>query len=78
MSKPDSVPEKMIETIRELGDGMQAKIYLARDQNNRQICVKVFKQDLDHSLMNNAEEEYRVSQILGSCPNIVKIYAFER
>jgi hypothetical protein len=51
----------MIETIRELGDGMQAKIYLARDQNNRQICVKVFKQDLDHSLMNNAEEEYRVS-----------------
>jgi len=44
---------------------MQAKIYLARDVNNRQICVKVYKEGLDTSLMNNAEEEYRVSQALG-------------
>ena len=69
---------KVIEAIRELGDGMQAKIYLARDHHNRQICVKVFKQGLDTSLMNNAEEEYKVSQLLGGCPNIVKIFAFER
>lgn len=51
----------MIETLKELGDGMQAKIYLARDSSNRQICVKVFKTDIDTSEMNTPEAEYRVS-----------------
>jgi hypothetical protein len=40
--------------------------------------VKVYKQDLDTSLMNNVEEEYKVSQLLGGCPNVVKVFAFER
>lgn len=31
MEQPEPIREKLIETIRELGDGMQAKIYLARD-----------------------------------------------
>ena len=57
---------------------MQAKIYLARDKANRQICVKVFKPDIDTSEMNTPEAEYRVSQLLGDCPNIVNIYSFER
>jgi len=57
---------------------MQAKIYLAKDSNGNQICVKVFKPNIDTSLMNNAEQEFYVSQLLGQCPNIVNIYSFER
>lgn len=67
-----------VETVKELGDGMQAKIYLAKDSNGNQICVKVFKPNIDTSLMNNAEEEFYVSQLLAPCPNIVNIYSFER
>jgi hypothetical protein len=51
----------MVETIREIGDGLTAKIYLAKDRDNRNICVKVFKRNVDYSLMNSPEEEYRVS-----------------
>lgn len=52
---------RMVETIREIGDGLTAKIYLAKDRDNRNICVKVFKRNVDYSLMNSPEEEYRVS-----------------
>jgi hypothetical protein len=60
----------MIETIKEIGDGMHAKIYLAQKQTLNQvtneqelekICVKVFKPVQDIELMGCAEEEYRVS-----------------
>jgi len=53
--------ENILETIKELGDGMQAKIYLARDTHHRkEVCLKVFKPDIDLSEMNSAEEEFRV------------------
>ena len=60
----------MIETIKEIGDGMHAKIYLAqkqilnqetKEQDLEKICVKVFKPVHDVELMGCAEEEYRVS-----------------
>jgi len=77
-SKNKQGQSRLIETIKEIGDGLTSKIYLARDRDGRFICVKVYKQGMDVALMNSPEEEYRVSQLLGSCPNIVKIFAFER
>lgn len=60
----------LIETVKEIGDGMHAKIYLAHKKTLNQktsevevekICVKVFKPVQDVELMGCAEEEYRVS-----------------
>ena len=68
-----------IETIKEIGDGMHAKIYLAKrwEENEEEtICVKVFKPYQDADQINCAEEEFRVSKILANHPNIIKINSF--
>ena len=70
-----------IETIKEIGDGMHAKIYLAKrwlENEPELICVKVFKPYQDADQMNCAEEEFRVSKILANHPNIIKINSFQQ
>ena len=37
--------KKLMETQRQLGDGMQAKIFSAFDDAGNEICLKVFKRD---------------------------------
>ena len=70
------------ETIKEIGDGLHAQIFLANKIQNGQnmpVCLKVFKLDSpDENLKVAAEEEFRVSQILKGHPNIINIQAFER
>ena len=76
-SEPPTSNKCNIETIKEIGDGMHAKIYLAKREGNEVICVKVFKPYQDADQINCAEEEFRVSKILENHPNIIKINSFQ-
>jgi serine/threonine-protein kinase RIO1 len=51
----------VVKTVKELSDGMQAKLYLAKNQQGQDVCVKVFRPELDISKMNSAEVEFRIS-----------------
>lgn len=80
---PGEQDKCLIETIKEIGDGMHAKIYLAKRYSEtlgdyEKICVKVFKPYQDADQINCAEEEYRVSKILANHPNIIKINSFQQ
>lgn len=74
------------ETIKEIGNGLHATIYLAKkielvngvENDSELICVKVFKPYTDYESKNCAEVEYKVSQILKNHPNIIRIDSFER
>lgn len=64
----ESQPKAVYETIREIGDGMHANIYLAQKQlimqeqviETKLLCVKVFKPYVDNVSKDCAEEEYKV------------------
>ena len=68
----ESRPKIKIETVREIGDGMHANIFLAhRIQYNGEeashkenICVKVFKTDADKDCIACAKEEFKIAKIL--------------
>lgn len=52
----------LLETTKCIGDGMQAKIYLANDHDGKEVCLKIFKRDQEVTeFQNSAEEEYRLS-----------------
>ena len=74
-----------IETVKEIGDGLHAKIYLAREigNSNKLLCVKVFKrEDETHQSLTDSrqqtENEFRVSQIMKDHPNIIRVHSHER
>ena len=76
----------MVETIKEIGDGMHANIHVASNSlilheqviQRQFLCVKVFKPDMDSLSYSYAEEEYKVAQQLRGHPNIVTIGSFEK
>ena len=81
-----SQPKVIFETIREIGDGMHANIYLAQKSfvledhvvEKQFVCVKVFKPYSDSMSKGCAEEENRVGMLLRDHPNIISIHSFEQ
>ena len=73
-------------TVREIGDGMHANIYLAEKTlilndeiiDKQMICVKVFKPYSDTQSKGCAEEEYKVGQLMRGHDNIIDITSFEQ
>ena len=61
-----------------LGDGHQAKVYVANimGQESSPRCVKVFEPFKDTDSRYNAETEFKVAQSLIGHPNIVQINSF--
>jgi len=89
LSKPEdteTVQDSLkMTTIKEIGDGLHAKIYLAREIGNHDElkCLKVFKKGTEsvqeeEEMRKQAEEEFTVSQLLDGHPNIVRINSFHK
>jgi len=75
------------ETLKQIGDGMHAKIYLARKceeslmpgEIQLPVCLKVFKtmEDEEVEEVGKPENEYKFSQVLKENENFVQIHSFQ-
>ena len=66
-----SEEEGTFSTSKMLGDGHQAKVYVAKTPGKSPQCVKIFEPFKDVDTMYNAEIEFKVAQSLVGHPNIV-------
>merc|ERR1711976_2076 len=74
------------ETLKQIGDGMHAKIYLARKCEDSlmpgevqlPVCLKIFKTLADEDVedVGKPENEYKFSQIFRDNENFVQIHSF--
>ena len=70
--------ENKFTCIQTLGSGAQAKVKLARDNQNKQVAIKIFKLDQtnnDSPAMRAIEAEVSAYKALMH-PNIVQLYDF--
>jgi serine/threonine protein kinase len=75
----NSYPEEEFQTFKMLGEGLQAKLYAARSGDDKQVhCLKIFEAFKDEYQLVNAENEFKVSQILKGHPNIVQIDSYSK
>jgi len=67
---------QMLQTIKRIGDGLQANIYSARstsatDFEKASTCVKVFNIGESNEAYESAKKEYEVGNLLKGHENII-------
>ena len=73
----------MLQTIKRIGDGLQANVYTARRASSSitddtpSTCVKVFNIGESNEALLTAKKEYEIGNLLKGHENIIQIESFE-